>query len=101
MKRKERRHLRENELAQTIAAARAAIESRKKLVTGLLLAAVVVAAVAGGIIVWRQEGNARAQQALGDAMVIFNARVIPATASPDQPGAVPAAATLEIGRAHV
>ena len=94
MKRKQRHHLKENELAQTIVAARATIESRKGLVTGTLLAVLVVAAVAGGIMVWQREGNARAQQALADAMVVFNARVIPATPSPDKPGEVPAAATL-------
>ena len=57
MKRKQRHHLKENELAQTIVAARATIESRKGLVTGTLLAVLVVAAVAGGIMVWQREGN--------------------------------------------
>jgi tetratricopeptide (TPR) repeat protein len=94
MKRKERHHLKENELAHTIAAARGAIEARKGQLTGVLLVLLVIAAVAGGIVVWRQEDNARAQQLLADAMVTFNARVIPATTAPDQPGEVPAAATL-------
>jgi len=94
MKRKERHHLKENELAHSIAAARGAIEARKGQLTGVLLVLLVIAAVAGGIIVWRQEDNVRAQRLLADAMVTFNARVIPATAAPDQPGEVPAAATF-------
>ena len=94
MKRKERHHLKENELVQTIAAAREAIQSRKRLITGVLLAVIVIAVVAGGIIAWRQEGNARAEGALADAMVVFNARVVPATTTPEKPGVVPAAATI-------
>ena len=94
MKRKERHHLKENDLAQTIVAAREVIEARKGQLTGLLLVLLFIAAVVGGIIVWRQGDDARAQQLLADAMVIFNARVIPATATPEAPGEVPAAATI-------
>jgi tetratricopeptide (TPR) repeat protein len=94
MKRKERRHLKENDLAQTILAAREAIEQRRSLVTGTLLAVLLGAVVIGGIVVWQQEDDARAEQLLADAMVTFNARVIPPSATPAQPGEVPAAATL-------
>lgn len=94
MKRKERHHLKENDLAQTLVAARDAIEQRKSLLTGTLLAVLLGAVVIGGIIVWQQEDDARAEQMLADAMVTFNARVIPPSATPAQPGEVPAAATL-------
>ena len=94
MKRKQRHHLKENELAQTIVAAREALIARKRQLTSILLALLVIAAVVGGIVMWRQEDNVRAQRLLADAMVIFNARVIPATVSSDTPGEVPAAATI-------
>ena len=94
MKRKERHHLKENDLAQTLVAARDAIEQRKSLLTGALLAVLLGAVVIGGIVVWQQEDDARAEQMLADAMVTFNAPVIPASATPTQPGEVPAAATL-------
>src|ERR687891_136314 len=94
MKRKERRHLKENDLAQTLIAAREAIEQRKNLLTGTLLAVLLGAVVIGGIVVWQQEDDARAEQLLADAMVTFNARVIPPSTTPDAPGEVPAAATL-------
>jgi tetratricopeptide (TPR) repeat protein len=94
MKRKERRHLKENDLAQTLLAARAAIEQRQSLLTGVLLAVLLGAVVIGGTVVWQQEDDARAEQLLADAMVTFNARVIPPSATPAQPGEVPAAATL-------
>lgn len=94
MKRKERRHLKENDLAQTILAAREAIEQRRSQLTGILLALLLGAVVIGGILVWQQEDDARAEQMLADAMVTFNARVIPPSTTPTQPGEVPAAATL-------
>ena len=94
MKRKERHHLKENDLAQTLVAARQAVESRRGMLTGILLAVLLGAVVIGGLIVWQQEDDARAEQMLADAMVAFNARVIPASTTPEQPGEVPAAATL-------
>ena len=94
MKRKERHHLKENDLAQTLVAARDAIEQRKSLLTGTVLTVLLGAVVIGGIVVWQQEDEARAEQMLADAMVTFNARVIPPSAAPAQPGEVPAAATL-------
>ena len=94
MKRKERHHLKENDLAQTLVAARQAVEARRGMLTGILLAVLLGAVVIGGFIVWQQEDDARAEQMLADAMVAFNARVIPANTAPAAPGEVPAAATL-------
>ena len=94
MKRKERHHLKENDLAQTLVAARQAMEARRGMLTGVLLAVLLGAVVIGGIVVWQQEDDARAEQMLADAMVTFNARVIPASTAPAEPGEVPAAATL-------
>jgi tetratricopeptide (TPR) repeat protein len=94
MKRKERHHLKENELAQTILAARGALEARKGRLTALLVAALVIGAIVAGITLWRQRDNVRAQQLLADAMVTLNARVVPATVSDAEPGKVPAAATM-------
>ena len=94
MKRKQRHHLKENELAQTIVAARQALIARRRQATGVLLALLVIAVVVGGISMWGREDDTRAQRLLADAMVIFNTRVIPATPTSDAPGAVPAAATI-------
>ena len=94
MKRKERHHLKENDLAQSIIAAREAIEARKRQLTILLIAFVVVAVAVGGFAMWRQRTESQAQQLLGDAMTVLNARVIPPTAKSTEPGEVPAAATF-------
>ncbi|MSO83902.1 MAG: tetratricopeptide repeat protein, partial [Acidobacteria bacterium] len=87
-------HLKENDLAQTIVAAREALEARKGQVTVILVILLVAAAAGGGIVLWRQEDDSRAQQLLAEAMVTFNTRVIPASSTPGQPGEVPAAATI-------
>lgn len=93
MKRTERHHLKENELAETLTTVSEALVARKSLIVTIILALLVVAAVIGGINVWRRGDNQRAEKLLADAMVTFNAPVVPATAA-SQPGEVPAAATL-------
>lgn len=92
MKRKERHHLKENELANSLNATREFVEARRGQLAGL----VIVLIVAGifGISMWRRQGSVASEQALADAMVTMNARVIPPSATGAQPGEVPAAATL-------
>jgi tetratricopeptide (TPR) repeat protein len=94
MKAKERHKLKENDLAQSLAAAREYIEPRTKQLGGLVVVLVLVAASIIGITIIRQRTEGRAQQLLADAMVALNAPVVPANAPPDQPGEVPAAAQL-------
>ncbi len=93
MKRTQRHHLKENELAETLAAVADTVSARKSQILGILLAVLVLAAVVAGITAWRRGDDRRAEQLLADAMVTFTAPVVPATPS-SQPGEVPAAATL-------
>jgi tetratricopeptide (TPR) repeat protein len=94
MKTKERHQLKENELAGIIAAARENFEKHKRKVNGLVLVLIVAGAVVAGVAAWRGQSDARAEQLLGEAMVTFNARVVPVTAQPEAPGEVPAAASI-------
>jgi len=94
MKRTERHHLKENDLAQTLTAVSTELAARKTLIVGGVLALLVVAGVVGGINVWRRGDETQAERLLADAMVAFNAPVVPATSAASQPGDVPAAATL-------
>ncbi len=94
MKTKERHHLKENELAGMLAVARENFEKHRRVVSGLLLVALAAAAVVAGVLAWRDQSESRAEQLLGEAMVAFNARVVPVTAQPDAPGEVPAAASI-------
>lgn len=92
MKRKERHHLKENELVHTINTLRDFIESRRQLVTGLLVAGVLVLAVIVGVVAVRNQLRSRGQDLLAEAMVALNARVVPIGAQGEDN--VPAAATL-------
>jgi tetratricopeptide (TPR) repeat protein len=94
MKRTERHHLKENELAETLSAAGQLLTERSGLIVRIFLALLVVGLIAGGINVWRRGDDAQAERLLGEAMVTFNAPVVPATPASTQPGEVPAAATL-------
>jgi tetratricopeptide (TPR) repeat protein len=94
MKRKERHQLKENELAEMIAAARETFAANQSRLGLIVLILAVAGAVVAGIVAWRANTDARAEQLLGDAMVTLNARVIPVTAEPSQPGEVPAAASI-------
>jgi TolA-binding protein len=92
MKRKERHHLKENELAHTIESAREFLETRQSQITGVLVGVIVIALAVVGFMFYRQQTQSRGSDLLADAMVALNARVVPAgTAGEDN---VPAAATL-------
>ena len=91
MKRIERRHLKQNDLAQTLATARELIEPRRKQITTTVVVVVVLAVAVLGVTIVRQRTQSRGQELLADAMVALNARVVPAT-STGQNGDVPAAA---------
>ena len=94
MKRKERHHLKENELAHSIGAARDFVDNRRSQLVGLVIVALVIVAGIFGISMWQRRSNVQAEQALADAMVALNARVIPPSATGTAPGEVPAAATI-------
>ena len=94
MKRKERHQLKGNELADMIVSARTTLEANRSRITLMVLIVVGAVAIVGGVTAWRRSTSSRAEQLLAEAMVTFNARVIPVTASPTEPGEVPAAASI-------
>ena len=92
MKRKQRQHLKGNELVHTIHAVRDFVEMRRKEITAVLVVVLVVAAVAVVVAVVRGRSQAQGQELLADAMTALNARVVPIGATGEDD--VPAAATL-------
>jgi tetratricopeptide (TPR) repeat protein len=94
MKRTQRHQLKENELAQTLAAARAAVEARQGQIAKAAVAVVVVILAVLAINWFRGRGEASAEQALAQAMVVLNAPVVPPTATPEAGSDLPAAASL-------
>ena len=79
MKRQERHHLKENELAQSLMAVRDYLEPRQGQLR--LLAGVVVILLAIGVIVMLMRGrsSSKSEEALAAALVTLNARVVPTT----------------------
>jgi len=94
MKRKERQHLKENELAQTIASAADFVESNRQTLLVAAAAVVVVAVVAGGVYAYMSRTDSRGQDLLASAMTALNAPVVPVTSTAAAPGELPAAASM-------
>jgi tetratricopeptide (TPR) repeat protein len=92
MKRTERHHLKENELANSLSAAREFMETRRSTVTGILIGIVVIVAIVIGVMIFRQRSSAEGDRLLAEAMVALNQPVVPAGAQAE--GGLPAAATL-------
>lgn len=92
MKRVERRHLKENELAQTIASVREYVEPRQKQITTAAIAVVVIVILVIAVGLIRQRSASRGDDLLAQAMVALNARVVPV--QPGDPTDIPQAATF-------
>jgi TolA-binding protein len=93
MKRIERHHLKDNELATTLADLTRRVEARRTQLVYAAVAVLAIVVVAIGISVWRQRAQSRGQELLAEAMVALNARVVPATAAGPE-GDAPAAAQI-------
>ena len=92
MKRKERHHLKENELAHSIESARDFLETRQRQIAGAVVGVVVVALGIIGFVVYRQQTQSRGSELLAQAMVALNARVVPTGTTGEEN--LPAGATL-------
>ena len=93
MKRKERHHLKENELIHTIENLRDVFERRQRDVAIAVIALVVIAAVIVGVMVIRQRNESRGVDLLAEAMVALNVQVVPAGVSGGEDD-LPASASL-------
>jgi TolA-binding protein len=77
MKRSERHHLKDNDLANLAKNARDVIEDKQGPIAIGLIAILVVLIVGGGFFLWKSRVNGRAQTLLADALVLDDARVGP------------------------
>jgi TolA-binding protein len=93
MKRTERHHLQKNELVHTIERTREMLEGRQRQIVGVVIGLAVIGLGFLGYQLFRQQSESRGQELLAEAMVAFNARVVPAGAQ-GEGGDVPAAASL-------
>ena len=92
MKRKERHHLKENELVHSIESARDFLETRQRSIAGAIVGVVVVALAVIGFTVYSNRTQSRGSELLAEAMVAMNARVVPTGTTGEEN--LPAGATL-------
>ena len=92
MKRLERKHLKEDELARSLRVTREFVEPRQEMLKKVGIAAVVLLIVGIGIGLWRERSDSRGQEELAEAMVALNAQVVPVGVTGAE--GVPAAASL-------
>ncbi len=92
MKRKERHHLKENELAHSIESARDFLETRQRQIAGVVVGVVIIVLAGIGFMVYRQQTQSRGSELLAQAMVALNARVVPTGLTGEE--SLPAGATL-------
>lgn len=87
MKQTERHHLKENELANTVAAVLG--PRQREVVTGVAVVVVLLLVVVAGLAI-RQRGQSRRQAALAGAMLVLDAPVQPPTPAMPAAGSRPA-----------
>ena len=92
MKRIERKHLKDDELAHTLRTAREFVEPRQQVLKKVGIAALVVLVAGIGFGVWREWNSGRGQAELAEALVALNAEVVPVGVTGSE--GVPAAASL-------
>jgi TolA-binding protein len=88
MKRTERRHLKDNELAALATGARQFVEERSRQITALVVAIVLVGGAALGYYLWRARVEGNAHSLLADAMAV-QAAPVGAAPNPDAPESGP------------
>jgi tetratricopeptide (TPR) repeat protein len=93
MKRQERQHLRENELVHGINVVRDYVAPRGRQVGMVVGALIAVAVIVLAVIAIRQRGNTKAEAALAEALVAYNARVVP----PSDPEAADLPESAQLG----
>jgi TolA-binding protein len=92
MKRAERHHLKDNELARSVAIARDVVGRNRSRLTTFVVVGIVAAAAIIGYTVWRQRATSQAAAMLAQAVAVLEAPVIaaePGSATASTPGSYP------------
>jgi TolA-binding protein len=89
MKTSERHHLKQNQLAETLADTFERFDQNRNRWLAIVVGALVLVLVAGGYSWWRSDRAAKSSALLADAQVVLDAPVVPPQAPPE-PGQPPA-----------
>jgi tetratricopeptide (TPR) repeat protein len=93
MKTKHRRELKQNDVAQLVAASREFLEARGRQLTWAVVAVAVAAAAVFGLLSYRNREQVKGTELLAQATVVLNTAVVPVNAE-TKPGDAPAAAGI-------
>jgi TolA-binding protein len=93
MKTKHRRELKQNDVAQMVAAARTFLDENGRKLTWAVVAIIVVGVAVAGLLAYRTREQARGTELLAQATVVLNTAVVPVN-SETKPGDAPAAAGI-------
>ena len=93
MKTKHRRELKENEVAQMVAATRQFTNEHGSQMMTVIVAGIVIVAAVFAFLAYRNRQQGQGQDLLAQAMVVLNTAVVPVTAT-SNPGDAPAAAGI-------
>jgi TolA-binding protein len=93
MKTKHRRELKQNDVAQMVAAAREFLEANGRQLTWSVGAIIVAGVAVLGLLSYRNREQAKGQDLLAQATVVLNTAVVPVNAE-TKPGDAPAAASI-------
>jgi TolA-binding protein len=93
MKTKHRRELKQNDVAQMVAAAREFFQENGRQLTWSVAAIIVVGVAVLGLLSYRSREQAKGQDLLAQATVVLNTAVVPVNAE-TKPGDAPAAAGI-------
>ena len=93
MKTKHRRELKENEVAQMIAATREFGQQHGRQMSNAIIAVIVIGGLVFAFLAYRNRQQSQGQDLLAQAMVVLNTAVVPVTAT-SNPGDAPAAASI-------
>ena len=101
MRTSERHHLKDNELAIVLGHASDFTARNKRTLTMTAVALVLVGVATGAFFAWRASVDTRSREAMAQAMVVYEARVVPPAPSPEGVASAPALNTYPSEKAKL
>jgi tetratricopeptide (TPR) repeat protein len=101
MRTSQRHHLKDNELAIALGHASEFAARNRRTMTMIVVSVVLVAVAAIAFFAWRNSVDAKSREALAQAMVVYEARVVPPAPSPEGVTSAPTAGTYPTEQAKL